>query len=61
MRICVVLALVLATTNVANGNLAVPFPFGSPQAPQPVNVPAFASSAQDASRVRSVVQGGHIE
>jgi hypothetical protein len=56
-----VLALVLATTNVANGNLAVPFPFGSPQAPQPVNVPAFASSAQDASRVRSVVQGGHIE
>jgi len=49
-----VLALVLATTNVANGNLAVPFPFGSPQAPQPVNVPAFASSAQDASRVRTV-------
>ena len=36
MRICVVLALVLATATVANGNLAVPFPFGSPQAPQPV-------------------------
>ena len=55
MRICVVLALVLATATVANGNLAVPFPFGSPQAPQPVNVPPFASSIRLLSRLHSVV------
>ena len=70
MRICVVLALVLATATVANGNLAVPFPFGSPQAPQPVNVPPFASSIRLLSRLHSVVhdtsqststRGGHIE
>lgn len=35
MRTCIVLALVLATATVANGNLAAPFPFGAPQMPQP--------------------------
>ena len=38
MRTCIVLALVLATATVANGNLAAPFPFGAPQMPQPVIV-----------------------
>ena len=35
VRSCFVLALVLATATVANGNLAMPFPMGAPQAPSP--------------------------
>jgi hypothetical protein len=39
MRTSIILGLVLATATVANGNLAMPFPYGGPQLFPPVLFP----------------------